>query len=93
MAAPVFVTVTKETAVKVATAVTTGQVRKSKTGGSGAVWLATYVPTGDPAPDEADFRGGKVFVNADSFAIQASEFIDVYLWLKASEDGEVRVDV
>jgi hypothetical protein len=93
MPAPAFVTVTKETAVKIATAVTTGQVHKVKPGGAGADYFATYVLTGAAAPVEANFRGGRIFNGVDTEEINATEQIDVYLWLTGDSDGEVRVDV
>jgi hypothetical protein len=95
MPAPVFVTVTKMTAVKIATAVTSGQVHKVKPGSAGAQYFATYVPTGAAPPAaEADFRGGRVFIDSDTEMIESgsAEQIDVYLWLTGDKDGEVRVD-
>jgi len=92
MAAPAFVTVTKGQAVKIATAVTVGVVRKVKPGSAGGRWLATYVPTGDPAPAEADFRGGQIFLDGPAETISSSEQIDVYVWLTGTKDGEVRVE-
>jgi hypothetical protein len=93
MPAPEFVTVTKETVIKVATGVTAGFIRKVKPGSPGATYLHTYVPTTGAAPVEEDFRGGRIFVNGDAEEIVASESIDIYLWLTGNEDGEVRVDV
>jgi len=94
MSAPAFVDVAKGTAVKVATAVSTGQIHLVKPGAPGAEYLATYVPTGDDAPDNIDdFRGGRIFNNGNTAAISSSELIDVYLWLTGDEDGRVRVDI
>lgn len=93
MPAPVFETVTKETAVKVATAVTAGFIRMVNRGGPNAQWFHTYVPTGDPVPVESDFSGGRVFSGTDSESISSPYQIDVYLWLRGNEDGEVRVDL
>lgn len=94
MAAPVFVAVAKEDPVKVATAVTTGQIHKTKPGSPGARYFHTYVPTTDPAPTTfEEFRGGRIFNGTDTEEIVASEQIDIYLWLTGDEDGEVRVDV
>jgi len=92
MPAPVFVDVPAGEAVKVATAVSVGQIHKTVNGGAGATWLATYVPTGDAAPVKADFSGGRIFLDGDTAEISSSELIDVYLWLDGPEAGEVRVD-
>jgi hypothetical protein len=92
MPTPAFVSVTKGQAVVIATNVTQGQVHKISPNRTG-IFLSTYVPTGDPAPVEADFRGGRIFINSDTEFINANEAIDVYLWLQGDEDGEVRIDV
>jgi len=93
MAAPVFEAVAKEQAVKIATAVSVGQIHRTKNGGPGAIWLSTYVPTGDAVPVKAAFAGGRIFLQGDTVNISSSELIDIYLWLDGPEDGEVRVDV
>jgi hypothetical protein len=93
MANPVFVTVTKNTPTKVATNVTTGQIRRVKPGTPGAQYLYTYVLTGGAAPVEADFRGGRIFQESDSEIINATAGIDIWLYLDSDEDGEVRVEV
>lgn len=93
MPAPVFKTITKNTAAKIATAVTTGQIHKVNPGGANAEYFSTYVLTGAAAPVEADFRGGRIFLKGDTEIISHSESIDVYLWLTGDKDGEVRVDL
>lgn len=89
MADPVVVTCTKDTWVKVATSVTSGQVHKL--GLSPNLYFQTYRLTGGAAPTNlAD--AVTAFVNTDTEDIAASAGIDVYLYAKGAV-GSVRVDV
>lgn len=86
MANPVMVVCTKDTWVKVATAVTTGMVRKKI---MTPTYLHTYRMTGGSAPsdqtDAAKFLG-------DEIPISASAAIDVYI-KAVGKAGKVRVDL
>lgn len=91
MSTPIFMDLTADTWVKVATAVTTGQVHRVKTGPS--KYLSTYIqPTGDPAPADDPLLGVSMFVDTESEQISFSASADVYV-RSVGADGRVRVDV
>jgi hypothetical protein len=58
-------------------------------------YFQTYRPTGAAAPDPVTHAEEKVpiFVGRDSEEINASEAIDVYVFVRGGVDGRVRVDV
>ena len=89
---PAIVTCTKGQWTIVATAVTTGQVNRIE---KRPVYYQTYRPTGEAAPDPVTDKLEKIpiFLGNDQEAIEASEQIDVYIFVSGTVDGKVRVDV
>lgn len=86
MANPALIVCTKDTWIKVASAVTSGMVRKITKGVS---YLHTYRVASDPTPsnitDAVKFLG-------DSIPISASAAIDVWIYAQGAA-GKVRVDL
>jgi len=86
MANPVFVPVTANEWVIVATSVLEGFVHIIEP--TDSEWYHTYRLTGDPEPTEQP----EVKMQYQTSEINSQELIDVYVYHKAT-DGKVRVDL
>jgi hypothetical protein len=89
MANPVIVPCPAGDWTKVATNVTTGQIKKLKTDPN--KYLETYRTSGDPVPTEAT-EGVPIFIESYSETISASAGIDVYI-MAVGANGSVRADL
>lgn len=89
MADPVLVDCPEGQWTKVATNVTSGNIRKISY--TPDVYLETYRLTGSAAPT-LESEGRRLFEISGSAVISASAAIDVYIWPK-EQDGKVRVDL
>ena len=87
MASPAIVTLPSDTWIKVATAVTTGQVHKLTQRPTQV--LHTYRATGEAAP--SDLSEG-IPMSKKSIPIRSLDPIDIYLYAQG-EEMKVRVDV
>lgn len=89
MANPIFINLTKDTWVKIATSVVAGQVWKVNS--SPESYLQTYKVAGEAAPTGRAL-GVTAFNKSSVEEIASPSPIDVYLWADG-EDGRVRVDL
>ena len=90
---PELIELPKDVWTKVATLVTTGQIKKKKP--DQVVYLSTHRITGDPAPDNIDDKeeGIEIFVDTpNSEEIRNSTAIDVYV-MPIGVDAQVRMDL
>ena len=89
MSNPVIISCSEGEWTKVATNVTTGNIRKISF--TPEIYLQTYRLTGEAAPTLED-EGCRLFQDFVDEGISATEGIDIYVWTKG-EDGVVRVDL
>ena len=90
MADPALIDITpKDTWIKVATAVATGQIYRK----SGGNFIQTIRDTGNPAPPNSPLTDqAPILEKSDTAIISSSNAIDVYI-MCIGEVGKIRIDL